>query len=310
MKAQWLFPALRGVGAFVAAIFLAIFFLASATMTSEIAGGLGFLLIVLALVLHFVVDSRSFVALLALTLVLAGQLLCADWCFTGLELVSAAMVLFLLEVFIFVGFADGFQRLFSTVAGAVLLAVVFHEIGLPVPLDLTLLLCLVPLAWLWTGEAAELLSDEVRQPAVYGLLFAILGLLVPSAFELDLGGPGVTATAGLAAAFGGFALYLLRRHDARGDAVALTLAALAAVALSTYPSPGVVASLGLAGVAFHRGEKALLAVAAVFLAVFLAGFYHDLDLRPLTKSAMITASGLALLASRLYLKRRIREVPR
>lgn len=312
MTASWVLRTLRGVGAvFVALFLLSFFFIVSSAEWKAGAHGVGFLLILLAVALRRRVDGKSFAALLSLALILAGQFLSLAGWLSGLETLPAAAILLLLEILIFLAYPDGFQRLLSTAGGAVLLAVLLNESGLPAPLDVAVLLSVALLAFLWTSRARERVSAEVREPAVYGLLLAVLGFLVPSALELKLPGPGPTATAGLCAFFAGFAFHLLRRYGARRGVFAWTLGTLVAVALATCSAPGVLASLALACVTFYRGEKWLLPVAAFFLAAFLAGFYHHLDLEPLRWSATITASGVVLLASRLYLENRLSpEVPR
>lgn len=303
MKTPWLIPLLRGVGAVVAALFLVGFF--SEMIDSEaVARGVGFALILSAVLLRHLVDGKSFLALLALTLVLAGEIRLFFSCFHEWEVLVAACVLLVLEVVLLLGFPDAFHRFLSTVSAVGLLAVILKEIDLPVPFDVTVLSATVPLVWLWTRSGRDTVAAEARLPVAYGLLAAILGLFVPTALGLTEAA-GTVATVGLTLAFGVFAFGLLRRHGADREAVAVGLGVFVLVAFATHQAPGVIASLALAFVAFHQGENKWLAVAAIFLTVFLTGFYCHLDLTLLSKSAMLTTSGVALLVLRLYVKSRI-----
>lgn len=95
---------------------------------------------------------------------------------------------------------------------------------------------------------------------------------------------------------------------ASGGVVALKrqpmiVASLGAVLLGAVSAPGVLLSIGLMILGYARHEKVLLVLGAVLMPAYLWLYFYNLDVSLLTKSMMLTGSGVILLAGRFYLAR-------
>jgi uncharacterized membrane-anchored protein len=95
---------------------------------------------------------------------------------------------------------------------------------------------------------------------------------------------------------------LLRRWEA--------LAFAAALGAVTLGSPGVLVAVAFLAVAYHRRDSRLLGASVVFLLIFGANFYYQLQLSLLEKSGVLAATGLVfLLAWRLVAPREKKVEP-
>jgi uncharacterized membrane protein len=140
------------------------------------------------------------------------------------------------------------------------------------------------------------------------LLFA-LGLLVADVVVgIDRAGDhglllGWPATAGLTAALIALELAILRRfgQPPGSEAALVTAATSALLALATWSTPGVIASLGVFGLAVQRRSWVLFGIAVLFLVGFTVLFYYNLQVTLLLKSATLAGSGVLLVGLRAYL---------
>jgi uncharacterized membrane protein len=82
-----------------------------------------------------------------------------------------------------------------------------------------------------------------------------------------------------------------------------------ALGASASSSPGIVAGAAVLILAFDRRNPVLVGMAVVFLLVFGAAYYYNLDLTLLEKSGVLVGSGLLLLAIRSRLVPRGSEGP-
>jgi hypothetical protein len=150
---------------------------------------------------------------------------------------------------------------------------------------------------------------ELRLPASYAWLLFALGLLVADVVVgiNDSGDHGLLlgwpTAAGLTAALIALELAILRRsgQPLHSEATLVMAAASALLALATWSTPGVIASLGLFGLAMHRRSWVLFGLAVVFLVGFTVLFYYNLQVTLLLKSATLAGSGLVLWGLRAYL---------
>ena len=189
--------------------------------------------------------------------------------------------------------------------------------------DVGLLLLVAAAAWGWRGHARwrDARLAEIVEPVTWGLTVAILGFLLvdallgpslgwftpgrrPSDWQL-----GMLTTIGIAGAIGALALAALREHGGAGAAGPIALAGVAALAVLTLPTPGIVTAIGVVLLGFDRRRPLLVGLGALFLVVFLAFFYHGLRVTLLEKSGMLAASGLLLLAACWWLRRRSSVAP-
>ena len=84
----------------------------------------------------------------------------------------------------------------------------------------------------------------------------------------------------------------------------LLLASTGAVLLGLMAPPGMLLAIMLMVFGYARHERALLAMGAALIPVFLFFYYYQLDLSLLQKSAALAGSGALLLTARFYLRRR------
>ncbi|MDO8735509.1 MAG: DUF4401 domain-containing protein [Thermoleophilia bacterium] len=86
------------------------------------------------------------------------------------------------------------------------------------------------------------------------------------------------------------------------EPAAIVLAAV--VALGFLTTPGILAGIALLMFGYALGDRFITFLGVVFLPVFLGFYYYDLNVDLLTKSGILAASGLILLACRFLLARR------
>ena len=87
----------------------------------------------------------------------------------------------------------------------------------------------------------------------------------------------------------------------------LIVASAGAVLLGTVSAPGVLLSIGLMILGYARHDKLLLTLGALLLPAFLWLYYYNLDVSLLTKSLILTGSGVILLAGRVYLASKVQS---
>ena len=85
----------------------------------------------------------------------------------------------------------------------------------------------------------------------------------------------------------------------------MIMASLGAVLLGAVSAPGVLLSIGLMILGYARHEKVLLLLGAVLMPAYLWLYYYNLDVSLLTKSMMLTGSGVILLSGRFYLAKKV-----
>lgn len=87
----------------------------------------------------------------------------------------------------------------------------------------------------------------------------------------------------------------------------MLLASLGAVLLGLISASGAMLSIGLMIVGYARHDKPLLVLGTLLMPAFLWLYYYGLDVSLLAKSLILTASGIVLLAGRVYMSYRMRS---
>lgn len=151
--------------------------------------------------------------------------------------------------------------------------------------------------WLWTRPR---LSAELR-PLAYALAASIPATLAVFASGFRIETPAWPSTLILAGGMIGTIAWAAGGSLGR-EPVRLALAGT--VLLGALFAPGILAGLLLLVLGYARRERALAGLGALSLAGFLVLFYYDINLDLGTKSALLGASGLALLGAREVLRRR------
>jgi uncharacterized membrane protein len=83
----------------------------------------------------------------------------------------------------------------------------------------------------------------------------------------------------------------------------LIVAMVATLLLGFFTTPGVLVAVGLLIAGYAFGDRALTALAYLFLPCFLVVFYYAMNVSLAQKSGMIAGSGLILLLVRLLIQR-------
>ncbi|MBI3926775.1 MAG: DUF4401 domain-containing protein [Armatimonadetes bacterium] len=299
----WFVRALVGLGAWVAAILLLVFMALLEILNEHTYLLIGPVLCGGAVLLR---GSRSqaarindFLEQLYLALCLAGQGVTVYGLYELLDNeFSAALGTLVLEVALVVLYTGAFGRFLSVNFAWIALAVVVGDAPEPLaadlPVDLTVTLAALALAWVWwqqprllAGPAANLVT-----PIGYGTATFLLGLLLISiSFDSPAGWP---ATAVLTI------VVALLSWRIQGKVSPLTAAILLLGAI-TWTTPGLMAAVLVMTLGFYRRDPPLLGLALAFLVVFTSAYYYHLDMTLLRKSGVLAASGLLLLLVRARL---------
>lgn len=215
---------------------------------------------------------------------------------------------FLLEVAIFEGLlafvVDNFvHRVWTTLAAGVAFVFSMNMLGL---FGIGTAAIAAALAVLWLSEPDWAARGTKWRAIGYGLA---IGLLLPDTTILGgldfwrRGGGPVFHLPGIWWAepilVGAVLVYIVHRlttRDAGSRPQTAALAAAAAVALVSYRSPGIGASLIVLLLGFARGNRSLLGLGVAGMLGYLSYFYYSLEATLLMKSFALTATGLVLLA--------------
>ena len=296
-----LVDALAGFGTWVAAAF----FVAALVSLRWIAGGeeslIGGLLLTLgAAIVRRRVPSwcQGFHGRLLLALGLAGQLLALSGLFSLLSRQPAAL-LFALLLGVVATIDPGRMQAFLAAFVTAGMAFIYFEDLEPYSFEAAAISTLGLLVAVEAGlSRLDTLPVDRLRSAEYGLLGALMLLLLPSSFPdlLTMPPPGPLTTIGLAA----IALTTLvrRRSELGTRPTAVAAGVLLTLTALTLDAPGILASLLLLALGFHRRRRAILGLGAAFLVLFCVGFYYSLDLRLMHKSLLLAATAGVLLLTR------------
>ncbi|MBT9613060.1 MAG: DUF4401 domain-containing protein [Burkholderiales bacterium] len=307
----WYLRAMVGFGAWWAAMFFMGFF-SLLTHSKPAALFFGIVLIVGAILVRRT-QGGDFLNQLALAASLSGQLLVLF----GSDLSSAtslALLVLLMQAVLIAFYADQTHRLLSTLVAVGAIEVLLFDWKWTYGTALLAGLLGLVSIYLWLKETVFVSAGMERlvRPVAYGLVIALFGLLLPSIFPpfLDAHNPLTLHVRYLwlsTALLGAGLLYLVHvllteRGLAPFGSFALT--AYGAVVLLTLPAqraPGLIGALLVLLLGFRRGNRLLMGMALLFLAVFLSAYYYHLSISLLMKSAALAGSGVVLLALRWLL---------
>ena len=315
----WYIRAFSGFGAWFASLFLMAFLSLAVVVGEEsVAILLGLLITGGAVVLRRV-NRSDFLNQFILASGLAGQgLFLGGVAFAVKSAEMTALTVFLFQALLVVLYPDVVQRFLSTLfSGGGLL--VFLRLAAPsVMADLAMVGFAVSIhaLFLQQGRLQSRPWGRLVTPLAFGLVIVFLGDLVvhtwftPLYRELSDRGDGGLPLGVLTLGLAAVTLYTAWRvleetgTDTRGLAGITVLAALGLTAVLTLYTPGIIAALGLLLLGFHRRSVLLLGLAMLFVLVFGAHYYYDIELTLLAKSLALLGSGLLLLGLRLFILRR------
>lgn len=307
----WYLRVMVGFGAWWAALFFMGFF-SLLTHSKPAALFFGVVLIVGAILVRRA-QGGDFLNQLALAASLAGQLLVLF----GSDLntaTSLALLVLLMQGVLIAFYADQTHRLLSTLVAVGAIEVLLFDWKWTYGTALLAGLLGLVAIQLWLKETVFVSAGMERliRPVAYGLVIAMFGLLLPSIFPpfLDAHNPLTLHVRYLwlsTALLGAGLLYLVhvllteRGLPPFGTFALSIYGAVVLLTLATQRAPGLIGALLVLLLGFRRGNRLLMGMALLFLAIFLSAYYYHLALSLLMKSAVLAGSGAVLLGLRWLL---------
>ncbi|HXV07576.1 MAG TPA: DUF4401 domain-containing protein [Burkholderiales bacterium] len=314
----WYVRAMLGVAGWIAAAFLFGFVgqaLPWVVDSKTAALAVGTLMIAAAYALFRVEVGRDFVGQFALAMSLAGQALAAIGVF-GVFQPREALAWSAIaagEAILAVLLPNFVHRVWSGYAAAMCAALALVEGGAAV---LAVGVVGAGAAWLWSRELAWAARSSLVRPIAYGLTLGLIqiqgdalfmqGLLGMLAEDRDQAGwaqPWVgQVLTGLVLVGAVAHLVASDSRLARRDAM-IALAAAVGFALLSLRAPGIATGVMLVALGFAGGNRVLTGLGVAALLFYLGAYYYTLQATLLAKSAVLAATGAALLAARWALTR-------
>ncbi len=307
----WYIRALVGLSGWFAAIFFVGFLFVTDIATSEIGAVItGLIFCGVAVGLRRMIAQSVFTSQMTLALSLAGQILFIFGIgqLTDSIPLTAAFTIILEGVLIAL-YQDKLHRFISglVIAGAVL--VLFVELDIETMIHIFVIILAIGTVQLWMHESflATTQAAQLYRPVGYSIPVAMFGILCISLTnELDIYRWWISGIGLLVVLF--YLEYLLLSHyklSLLTHKVAWLFGGTVLLIIPAYQAPGIVAAIIVLLLAFQRGNRLLMGLAAAFLALFLVGYYYSLEIDLLTKSAILMGTGLVCLALRYILARKV-----
>ena len=309
--------ALIGLGAFISSLFLIGFLFVSELIDRDgpfLPWGLAFIAAAFGLwkwsqregVASFL---NMFIAVLSFTWMAVGKFLFVlefteaydEWgAFGGLLLVTAA------TYFVYRLTIDRFLSCLGVCFALTVALISEGDLNKDPGVIISMGLCICGLAALQASLAAFLLSGRVHRKFL-PMAYALVGGLTVNVFLLTMEGPKLeeitgfpfVRVLGLLLAAGLIALMVRAAGGRRISRSPRLLAALLAILLcALFISPGILLGVCLLVYGYGHHDRLLAAFGGLVMPVFLFHWYYDMELTLTEKSAVLVASGLAMLAGR------------
>lgn len=319
----WFVRVMMGVAAWIASSFLLAF------VGAFVAGGSSATFLTIGLVactaatvlLRRAPETAEFATQLGLVVSLAGQgslLIALGDLFDGRISVIAPIMLCLVAA-LFATVPNFIHRVLSAACGGVAVMFLLADWQLPVYAPV---LISAGYAWTWLHEFQYVRHGRMLRAAGYGLVLALIAALISA----SLGEIGSRIAGGaprpweghrvIAAALNGVVLLWAVRGLLAREGVAMSsragmyiVAAAGVLALTALEAPGLAPAVLILIVGYGNGNRVLLGLGVAVLLGYLSLYYYSLETTLLYKSALIGATGLALLIARLILGRVWRAEP-
>lgn len=324
----WYLRLLTGIGAWAGGGFMLSFILAivgailDVDRFDELAIGLGVIIMIGAVLLRRGVTGVSvgaqFVRQLAQVVCFAGQLLFIGGVGGSTRSGEAAAVAALIaSVALIAVYPDRVQRFCSAVIAAGSLWFLIREA--PYAADGTALALTAGVLFLGRGAPREVIDDraEIVEPVMYGLVIALLGLLIASTAvtmfglsqevkELRVLLVGAPTAIGFSLALMWLTASIFNEHGVppSGLELPLSFAAIVAIGWITQSTPAITATMLMLALGFDRRARALIALSILFFLTFGTAYYYGLHLTLLQKSGILAASGVLCLMVSAFVRAR------
>lgn len=313
----WFIRVFVGLSAWFAAILLLAFLFGMNIFGISFADGnpsalvVGLTFCVGAVGIRWLLWKGVFFEQLALAISLTGQALTfmgvIIWTSSGSNLTNAALALIALEVALIPAYPERLHRFISTVVlvGATML--LLGEQDLQEGVHLLVIGLAVGTLLIWERETwlATTKLEDFTRPIGYALPLTMFGLLCLSFIENDFITLWWISAAGLLLALLALEYVVLRDHgvDVRTLPALGLFAVTALLLVPAIQTPGIVAATMATLLGFRRSNWLLMGLAVGFLAVFLIGFYYNLEFSLLVKSYILLGTGVIFLGARWSLTR-------
>lgn len=221
-------------------------------------------------------------------------------------ILSAAMIILM---------PDRVHRFLATLVCAVCAVVAVLDLEWPRGLEVVAIALFLLAGWVWRFRLREreLRVAELLEPVGYGAIVAIFAILLFSTatdgrispLHSGTAGLGIFTTAAIAILLLALVVGIFEEHG-RSPAEPTTLLVLASIvllAVLTRATPGIVAGVAVLVLGFDRRNPVLIAMAALFLAVFGSVYYYSLQMTLIEKAGVLAASGALLVAARMVIER-------
>jgi hypothetical protein len=317
----WYIRTMLGIAGWIGALFLLGFVGAGfAFVMKSVAASLllGTILCASAATLFRVKSGNDFASQFAFALSLAGQALilaglAQEW---RSHFATIAFVMAAVEAALFLLIPNFLHRVWTATSGIYAAVLVLNDFGLHA---YTLALLLAAFTSVWLNEFSHPRRASLFRALGYGLaLVALFKLLTSGVYGLEmlLGGrhaalslPGGALGPWIGAGLIGAVLLTTVQILLSREGVAATsgpgraaLAAAAILALISLKAPGIGLTLTILLVGHAHGNRVLAGLGIIGLLAYLSHYYYALDFTLLEKSALMAASGTALLGARLALR--------
>ena len=316
-SAPWFVRVMLGVAGWIGAVFLLIFVSLGLKFVVESAAAafiVGLASCAAAGVLFRAKPDSDFATQFGLAVSLAGQglvLLALD---KGLSNQTSAIALSmgLFQTVLFFAIPNFVHRVWSALAGsfAIVFALTNWHLQAYAP-GLLAAAC----AWVWLNEFQYAKQGEMLRTGGYGLVLALMGatgMVAQTTSWLWHSGinqspyseyhPWIGAALGSVALLWAVWHLLVREFVQPASSVGWRIFAIAGIlALANFKAPGLAPATLILLLGYSNGNRILSGLGVVALLGYLSFYYYSLEATLLHKSALMAATGCALLAARLIL---------
>ena len=321
ITAPWFVRVMLGVAGWIGAVFLLLFVGLALRAVIDSPGAsfvVGLIACTTAGVLFRAKPDSDFAAQFALAVSLSGQALVlfalAREMNTNLGVIALSMSVF--QAVLFFTIQNSVHRVWSAWTGgtAVVFALTDWHLHAYAPGPLA-----AACAWVWLNEFRYAKSGTMLRAGGYGLVLTLMGAagmaaVTSGAALWDSGVQRVVTDSAYHVWFGaglsGIVLLwtvhrlLVREAVLPGTGARWrTLAAAGILAVASLKAPGLAPATLILLLGYANGNRVLVGLGVVALLSYLSFYYYSLEVTLLHKSALMAATGVALLAVRLLLQK-------
>lgn len=321
MTAPWFVRVMLGVAGWIGAVFLLLFVglaLSEVIKSSAASFIVGLIACTTAGVLFRAKPDSDFATQFALAVSLSGQALVlfalAQEMKANLGVIALSMSVF--QAVLFFTIPNSVHRVWSAWTGgtAVVFALTDWHLHAYAPGLLS-----VACAWIWLNEFQYAKNGAMLRAGGYGLVLTLMGAagmaaVTSGAVLWEFGDQRVGADSAYHVWFGAgmsgiVLLWAVHRLLVREAVLPGTgaswriLAAASILAVASLKAPGLAPATLILLLGYANGNRVLVGLGVVALLSYLSFYYYSLEVTLLHKSALMVATGVALLAVRLLLQK-------